>query len=232
MARSLSLIVRLAPVAVAAGLGGAVSAADFALPAGCEAYVTIQKHSCFVSHLFRCDADPEGYQRRVDLNKDGMTYLGVIDAQTQWVESFSPGTGNVDKLDSGAADPSSFDELMTSGGDVFDFTVTGSALGQRHIVGEDRLTGKTITVDGVDLSETTYKAQIVNADGSISGFRGIEYVVPEWRTFVSGVRTFTSEGKDTTLDLSPVEFAFPGEAGFLADTPKYDCGATVSKAER
>lgn len=232
MLRSVSQILCLTSVAFAAEAGHAVAAEAFALPAGCEAYVTMQKKSCIVSHLFTCENDAEGYQRRVDLGANGLQYIGTIDAEAQWVESYSGTRGTSSTLVDGAVDPASFSELVATGADVFDFeTVDQNGVVTRY-VGEDRLTGKVITIDGVELTETQYKAQVVNADGSISEFGGNEYIVPEWRSFVSGTRTVSSAEGDVTVDYTPVEFAFPGEAGFLAANPIYDCGATTSKAPR
>jgi hypothetical protein len=48
----------------------------FSLPPGCTAYVTIQAASCTLSHHFTCEGDPEGWQRRVDLDEEGVTYFG------------------------------------------------------------------------------------------------------------------------------------------------------------
>ncbi|MDO5705100.1 MAG: hypothetical protein Q4G49_08520, partial [Paracoccus sp. (in: a-proteobacteria)] len=58
----------------------------FTPPAGCHLEVTVQNRSCTVSQHFRCDADPQGYQRTAIFSQDGMTYLSVIDAETRWIE--------------------------------------------------------------------------------------------------------------------------------------------------
>jgi hypothetical protein len=52
-------------------LAAPAAAQTVSLPAGCEAYVTVQKRSCTVSTLFRCAADPEGHQRRMDSTRTG-----------------------------------------------------------------------------------------------------------------------------------------------------------------
>ncbi|MDP5360196.1 MAG: hypothetical protein NWR52_08700, partial [Paracoccaceae bacterium] len=62
--------------------------ATFSLPAGCDAYLTVQSESCQVDHHFTCQADPADYQRRVSLDETGLTYVGEIDGETQWISSF------------------------------------------------------------------------------------------------------------------------------------------------
>lgn len=230
---------RQAAVLCGAGLlaaclaASAVRAADsFALPAGCAAYVTIQKHSCRVSHLFRCEGDPEGYQHRVDLSDSGMTYLGIIDGETQWIESFYPSTGETQKLLPGATDPASFTTLLETGRDDWDFLTTSDLGGTVRTVGYDELTGAEVTVDGVTLLETRFHGQETDtADRVTWSGEGTEYINPDWRTFISGRRHVTVASGDYSTDYSPVDFAFPGEAGFLATKPRYDCGAVMSKRE-
>ena len=226
--RSLTLVL----TAVCAA-GSAVGAQQVALPEGCEAYVSMQKRSCTVSHIFQCANDPEGYQRRVDFNQEGMTYLGIIDAEAQWIESFSPARGETTRLMAGALDPASLTELLATGGDTFEFFTNGDVNGATQYIGEDQLTGETETIDGVDVLVTSFVVQIERSNGDIETVQGNEYVHPEWRTFLSGVRTFTTaSGEKITQDHRPVDFIFPGEGGFLSMTPIYDCGASLSKAVR
>jgi hypothetical protein len=40
------------------------AAQTFAVPQGCDAYLTVQKRGCTVTHHFTCTADPAGHQRR------------------------------------------------------------------------------------------------------------------------------------------------------------------------
>ena len=68
-------------------------AQEFGLPAGCTAYLTVQNRSCAVEHHFTCEGDADGTQRRVSLSEDGMTYMGQIDAETQWLQSYQPLNG-------------------------------------------------------------------------------------------------------------------------------------------
>jgi hypothetical protein len=42
-------------------------------------------------------------------------------------------------------------------------------------------------------------------------------------------RTVTTPTEVFETDGRPVEFAFPGEPGFLSAEPLYDCGAVLSK---
>jgi hypothetical protein len=209
-----------------------VAQSSFSLPQGCEAYVTIQKRSCSVSHLFRCDGDPAGHQRRVDLDQEGLTYMGLIDSETQWIESYYPFTGETSTLTPGAADPANFTELLATGRDGMDFQTQSDLFGLTRYIGEDRLTGETPVIDGVTLQRTAFNIRVTNEAGQeLWTIAGNEYVHPEWRTFVSGTRTFTTPESVTEEDGSPVEFAFPGETGFLSSAPRFDCDVVMSEAE-
>jgi len=96
----------LAP-ALLALLPVGVSAQTFTLPAGCEAFVTVQSKDCNVSHHFICEGDPDGHQRRADLDENELVYVGRIDSEAQWIESFHLRSGHSERLGA-ASDPASF----------------------------------------------------------------------------------------------------------------------------
>lgn len=215
--------------ALAAVAGLPVSAGTFSLPQGCEAIVTVQQKACLVSHIFTCATDPQGYTRRVDLDMDGMTYVGSIDSETQWIESFSPRSGSTSLLGENPRDPASFSELLETGVDTYDFTTESDVFGVTRYVGTDRLTGETQTIDGVTLEQTEFDIRAFDSDGrQIWAAEGREFINRDWRVFLSGVRDVTDLNGSFSENDSPVTFAFPGEAGFLASEPQYDCGAILS----
>ncbi|MCX7302127.1 MAG: hypothetical protein NTX73_17440 [Rhodobacterales bacterium] len=202
----------------------------FSLPQGCTSYVTVQKYGCSVSHLFTCEVDPAGHQRRIDMDESGMTYMGVIDSETQWVESFHASTGETTRLSPGAADPASFTELLATGRDGMDFQTTSDMFGMNRYEGEDRLTGETVVIDGVTLKRTEFDMVVTDEAGNVIWtVTGNEYINPEWRTFLSGTRKYVTTTDEFEEDASPAAFIFPGEPGFLSSTPRFDCGVVVSQ---
>jgi hypothetical protein len=181
-----------------------------------------------VSHHFTCERDPEGWQRRVDMDEGGLTYFGAIDAETQWMESFHVGTAHTSAWAprrTPRASPSSWRRAATASTS----SPRAPRSGQTRYVGEDRLTGETVTIDGVELERTEYQIVASTPDGT-EAWRGAgrEYVSREWRMFLSGESTYTSEGETNESDDAPVEFIFPGERGFLSVSPKHGCGAVMS----
>ena len=203
---------------------------NFSLPAGCTGYVTVQKRGCVVSHLFTCQGDPVGHQRRVDMNEVGLTYLGTIDAETQWIESTHIEANTVERLLPGASDPASFTQLLATGLDTWDFVTESSAGWQTRSLGQDEVIDPTIVIDDVPLQMTRFT---IVASDPVTGeelWRGTgqEYIHPEWRTFLSGTRTITTPTDTFDTDNTPVEFAFPGETGFLSTKPRYDCSVPIA----
>ncbi|PHP26867.1 hypothetical protein [Limimaricola cinnabarinus] len=201
------------------------------LPEGCTATMTVQTANCSVSHHFTCEADPEGWRRRVDLDRDGVSYFGAIDHETQWIESVYPRADRREALAPDPADPASFTELAQTGADSFDFTTLSDQAGETRYVGFDVLTGETETIDGVELERTDYEVRATDAEGEVLWVsRGTEFIDRARRIFLSGTSEVTGPEGSFTSDDSPVEFIFPDEPGFLSSHPKHGCGATMSKA--
>jgi len=201
----------------------------FSLPAGCTAYLTVQSKDCTVDHHFTCEGDPEGHKKRVSLDEEGMTYLGTIDAETQWLISFHPRSQLTEALEENPADPASFAELTETGIDTYDFRTLSDEIGPTRYVGADSLTGRVVTIDGVALEETSYQITAFNADGDeIWSSKGNEYINRDWQRFFSGTGVVTVPGDSYEKDGSPVEFIYPGEPGFLSANPKHGCGVVLS----
>ena len=210
-------------------LPAAAQTDTFSLPAGCEAFVTVQGKDCSVDHHFTCQGDPAGHKQRVSLDERGITYLGTTDDQTQWISSFHPLSGHSERLEDKPADPASFSELLRDGRDSYDFRTLSEEVGTTRYVGEDRLTGRVVTIDDVTLQETEFEITAYDADGTeMWHTEGNEYVSSDWRMFLAGTGVTTTPDETFERDGSPMEFIYPGEPGFLSANPKYGCGAVLS----
>jgi len=210
-------------------MSSAAQAQQFALPEGCEAFVTVQKNACVVTHNFTCAADPDGYTRRVDLNDAGVTFMSVVDSETQWIESTNMGSGITDRLGPVVEDPASFSNLLETGRDDWYFSQTASDGTVMVFRGYDELTGVDVVIDGVTLPQTYFEmtAQTVTGE-ELYRAKGFEHINPKWRIFLSGVREVATPDDSYSYDTTPRQFIFPGEAGFLTSDPIYDCDVMMS----
>jgi len=203
--------------------------ATFSLPAGCDAFLTVQTESCQVGHHFTCQGDPEGHQRRVTLDEQGMTYVGEIDGETQWISSFHVLSGHRERLESNPVEPASISDLIQTGVDDFDFRTLSDEIGTTRYVGQDTLTGREIMIDGVTLAETTYDITAFDEAGNeIWSAQGREFISRNWRMFLSGTGTVTTSEGQYERSNKPVKFIYPGEPGFLSSSPKHGCGIAIS----
>ncbi|MCK0095646.1 hypothetical protein MWU60_08700 [Yoonia sp. F2084L] len=219
----------LAFICLAAPVVAQEGPATFSLPAGCDAYLTVQSESCQVDHHFACEGDTPGHQRRVSLDEGGMTYVGEIDRETQWISSFHVLSDHREQLEADPADPASMTELMEAGVDSYDFRTLSDEIGTTRYVGQDTLTGRQITIDGVTLDETTYDITAYDADGTeVWSSKGREFISRNWRMFLSGTGTVTTPEGEFERSNRPVEFIYPGEPGFLSSSPKHGCGIAIS----
>lgn len=220
--KPLLLILALLPAPAWAG--------SFTPPQGCMLFMTVQAHDCRVSNHYRCDQDAPGDQWRADFDQNGMFFQSRIDRETQWVESFEGNPAVRQVLDPNPADPASFSELLAKGVDTFEFGLSKDDGTQTRVTGYDRLTGKSYTIDGVALQETEYEYTETDPAGNVlARAHGNEYIHPEWRMFFSGPSQWDAgDGTYLPMDGSPVRFIFPGQPGFGATTPIFDCDAVLS----
>lgn len=215
---------RLAALALA--FAGPAAAADlFVLPAGCEAYVTVQLKSCQVAHFYRCEGDKPGDQWTTYVDSDGPYYTSMVDAETRWIRSFDHYGGSWEYLDEDAPDHASFSALLDSGRDDFNFSTTTDYGETRHFEGFDRLTGETVRIDGVTLERTEFEVTTTAAGGTFMHRRaGKQLISREWRVFFADTEHFENNfGDEVDSADTPVDFAFPGDKGFLALKPEFGC---------
>jgi hypothetical protein len=203
----------------------------FQVPEGCTAYLTVQSRGCMVSHHWTCEADPEGHHWRASVDQDGPFYLSFSDAEFRWLQSWNLREGGTSILIEPEEDPASLTELLATGSDAMVFSlVTETTFGssQRDYTGFDRLTGDEVTVDGQTLAVTEFAYQYP-VDGGIRRVEGNQFVHEGWRLFFGGIETVTEpNGESFEYDNSPMDFAEPGERGFLSMQPIYDCGDMMS----
>lgn len=204
-------------------------AGSFTPPEGCTGFLTVQSRGCRVSNHYRCTADAPGDQWRVDFDQEGAFFRSRIDSETQWVESYEMNPTVRQTLDPAPEDPASFSALL-GGEDTFAFGLSKDNGERTRVTGFDRLTGKTVVIDGITLQETEYDFSESDLLGNLTRqARGNEYISPEWRLFFSGPSEWNAgDGNFVPLDGSPVAFVLPGEKGFMATQPLFDCDAVTS----
>ncbi|APE42028.1 hypothetical protein BOO69_00340 [Sulfitobacter alexandrii] len=214
--------------AILALLAGPVAAGTFTPPQGCTAFLTVQNRGCIVEHLWTCTADGPGLQWRGEIDQRGLVYVGQIDVEAQWVQSFFLTSGDREALISPAPDPASFSTLLQSGLDTYDFSLdTGE--GPHRVVGFDRIAERDVVIDGERLHRTEYSIRKTDADGElIYEAEGSEYVSETHGRFFSGTGDVTRPDTTFSYDSRPVDFIYPGQGGFLSDTPLYGCDALAA----
>jgi hypothetical protein len=207
----------------------AKEAMTFDAPPGCTGFLTVQSRGCRVSNYYRCEADAPGDQWRADFDQEGVFFVSRTDHEAQWVESYDMFPTVRQTLDPNPADPASFSELLAQGRDSFEFGLTEDTGTSTRVTGFDRLTGRSVTVDGVTLQETEFQFTEAAPDGSIlRQSSGTEYIDPERRLFFAGPSQWDLGNGPIPVDGSPRQFILPGEPGFFSTLPIFDCDAVLS----
>jgi len=206
----------------------------FQVPEGCTAYLTVQSRGCTVSHHWTCEGDPAGTHWRAVLDEEGPFYVSYSDAEFRWLRSWALRADVRSEIIEPEEDPASLTELFSTGSDTMVFSLnfegpTGSF--RRDYAGFDQLTGDEVVVDGRTLLVTEFSYGYDTAEGRRQT-EGNQFVHEGWRLFFGGLETTTLENGETVEENnSPMEFAEPGERGFLSTEPSYDCGSMMSSLE-
>lgn len=215
------------------GLGGpAFAQSSFEPPQGCTGVLTVQSRSCLVTHLWTCEADAPGEQWIALFGQNGPFQVRKIDAEFQWLTTYYADPPRTETMAQPAPDPESLTELFANDYDTYDFTVAfDDGAEPERIVGFDKLTGESVVIDGEPLLRTEFGYDMLAPDGTITASRaGRQYVSERHRIFLFGT-DWDAATPDEVFDGTPVQFIYPGEPGFFAASPRYDCGATMSSFE-
>lgn len=216
----------------ALGMAPPAFAGSFTPPAGCTGWLTVQSRSCRVSNYYKCTQDPAGHQWRTDFDQQGLFFASRTDAEGQWIESIDMDPLVRQTLDPGAADPASFSELL-GGADTFAFGLSRDNGESSSVSGFDRLTGRTVQIDGIRLAETQFEFTEVDSAGNLlRRSRGNEYIHEDWRLFFAGPTEWDGGDGYVPMDGSPLQFVFPGEPGFFSTEPLFECDAVLSSYSR
>ncbi|MFZ1468991.1 MAG: hypothetical protein WAT09_08415 [Paracoccaceae bacterium] len=207
------------------------NAGSWTAPEGCQIFLTVQAKACRVSNHYRCQGDDPGDQWRVDFDQEGLFFRSRINFESEWVESYQSNPTVRQSLDPNPEDPASFSELLSSGLDTFVFELSRDDGLHTKVNGFDRLTGKAVTIDGMALEQTEFDyTETDDAGNVLNRGRGNEFISREFRTFFAGPgETDLGDGMWRPIDGSPVQFILPGEPGFAAKQPIFDCDAILSQ---
>lgn len=201
----------------------------FTPPEGCTAYLTVQHRSCRVEHHFTC-ADTGTDRWRIVYEEEGPIYLSRINAEAQWLSSRGMPSGGETVTLLPAKDPASMTQLLNEGFDAFDFEQQRPDGRIERVVGEDRIIGDPIQIDGEPLYQTEFNVTFYTRAGEVIGtYGGNEFVSPRHRRFFAGQGRSIFDGVEAEFDRTPKTFHYPDEAGFLVNRPIYDCGVMMSQ---
>lgn len=202
------------------------NAQTLSVPEGCEGVLTVQYKTCLVTNIWTCEGDNEGDKWIALITEGGVFSIQRVDREFQWLETYKP-TGP-EKLILPAPDPASMTELIANSLDTYEFTIEKEQ-GNETTVGFDTLTGEELEIDGEPLLRTEFGGSTLDANGEeIERSAGRQYISTKHRLFFFG-EFWNADTPDDVVDSSPVEFIYPGEAGFFSERPKYECGVIESR---
>lgn len=189
--------------------------------AACTTLVVIQSQGCSVRRVFVCDDAPEDLRNVGNYGPDGVTGLSIHNSDGRTLRtSAGPGTPSV--IPGEQTDPLSLRVALSTGVDSFNYQMVHETAGVAVISGQLMTAGELVTIDGHTL-------QVLLSDQTT--------ITPAGETQIAAVRYLY----DATLQLlitdtianaatgevmvlrTPVDFIWPGEAGFEDCAPLFGC---------
>ena len=208
------------------------------LPPGCAAWVTIEDRSCRLRHLIRCEGEPTGQFHDVIFQNDELAFVGLSNDEAEWLYSYYAGDDASEVIEAAPADRISLTELLDTGADSYDLTMSSEFYGDTRYVGEDRIVDGSMTISGIELPFADYEFEAFGSDGQLLWrAEGRQVVSPDWRIFMAlDYRWTYPDGSVDRFDDTPVAFHMPGDERFLmssvADcTPPELASGTEAAAE-
>ena len=191
--------------------------AQYVLPNGCNAFLTVQSKSCLVSHFYTCNADAEGFKWRIDLDEQGEIYHVQTDAEARWLYALGMTSGISENLDeTGSIDQASLTNLLQQDHDDFAFQMLSSS-GEIIVVwGKDQLMGQIVIIDDLLLFQTKSTMMVTDAEGNfLWDTPATEYVSPKHRIFFGSPNVYRTDKGKKFFNLFHLNFYFPMKWIFL-----------------
>ncbi|WP_085526383.1 hypothetical protein [Maritimibacter sp. HL-12] len=203
-------------------------AGAFTPPEGCTSFLTVQNRSCSVTLQWRCSPEENSDFWSATFSSEGLESIVRYTDDYQWLDAVYMWDSSREEFAPPAADPISLTRLLDTGRDTFDFTMHRSQPDRSYdvrVVGADTLTGETVEIDGYSLDVVRTRVEITAEDGTVEyKSEGAQYLSrPLGQFFLGTERVFGTDGSVAEFDDAPVDIIEPGEPGFGATEPLYEC---------
>lgn len=206
-------------------------AQGFEPPQGCTGFLTIQAKSCLLINAWTCEGDLEGSRWLGLFTAGGLFRVDQVSDEFELLQVIYPSTRDRQEIVDPAADPANFSELVDTGLDTFDYSMTLNGEPFERRSGFDLLTGEETVIDGQLLLNTQYVSETYGPDGNLlRASEGLQFISVEDRLFLPGL-SWDPADPDDINDATPVTIRRPGEVGFMASVPVHDCPATETAFE-
>ena len=199
------------------------------IPNECSAYLTVQTRSCRVLHFMTC-TDLSSGQYRVDrYDAEGIGSAALYDRQMNALVVILPREGAILRQDPASPDPLSMDELIETGKDTYDATRMINESVPLRLKGFDLLTEESVVIDGRTLKVTEFNLRETGPNGEVYGHTaGRQYLDTSLRYIFGGIYRDQTDAGAPDQDTTPVDFIYPGDDGFLATEPRFDCAQSLA----
>lgn len=190
--------------------------------AACTTLVVIQSQGCSLRRVVVCDNFPDDVTAVGSYGPDGPTGMAIFNSDGRTLEtSAGPGTPKV-KLGE-QADPLSLRDALSNGLDSFNYQMVHETAGIAQISGQIMTSGEMVTIDGHALQVFQSDQTTVTPAGETQ-VANVRYLYDaDLQLLITDTIANGSTG-EVMAQRTPVDFIWPGEAGFEDYTPLYGCG--------
>lgn len=222
MRTAIAIVMSLLPLAATADESDQLVPREF-----CTPLYTVQKRGCVAEHVLICRTPDQVIYRNEYIEDGALVDVTFTDEDYEFLDEWNADGREVvlDLVEN--RDPFSLSNLRETGVDVFDQTALLDmqivAPREANILGDARLTGESLDLDGSVLDEVAVRATLDLATMEI-WMEGTSYIDRATGTMFDGEFRMTIDGHAEEVPGAPVKVLREGDRGFMHDITLFDCG--------
>lgn len=194
----------------------------------CIALMTIQKHGCVVQSIYRCSDDDMIYLRYEEYDAEGLDFISISSVANEAILQGDPEGEVIVRFDPSIAKTTPVAEVVATGKGVLaeggEFETHGITR-PTSVEGNMVLEPQAVDLNGVLLRRIDLRGHLILPFPMkpLKASSKIYWHAESGLSFEGESELEFLKQEDEKVPTSPAKVLFPGDGGFMAEIPEFDC---------